>query len=291
MPDDVHLIPVGIDYERLLLPLTRGSLSADEIVLYGSVGRDSPESELADELLSRLAYTFETVLGLPVTTREIDAIYQFREAYLTAYDAMTEVLEAGDEAWTNISSIPRPVAFAFATAAHTIVAERPTVRDRVHTYYVSPEEYLAPRMLAELERQAEFMDSLDEETPGRDDRRRAVRDLLTDVRERGFTKGAKRQDGALHMEFPFPPFATLRDLERRILQFVYDEGPFSSTSELAREMAPTVASRPDDSFRSKIQYNVSQLEENGYIDRWEEGNSYVTALSTMGELWVEAHEA
>lgn len=290
MPADVHLIPVGIDYERLLLPLTRGTLSADEIVLYGSAGRDSPESELADELLERLAYTFETVLGLPVTTHDIDAVYEFREAYLTAYDVITAVLDAGDAVWTNISSIPRPVAFAFATAAHTVVAEQPTVRNRVHTYYVSPEEYLAPRLLEELERQAEFLMSLDDETPGVTARRQAVRELLSDVRERGFTKGAKQLDGTLHLEFPLPPLAPLREFERRILQFVYDRGPFSSTSELARELAPHVAATPDESFRSKIQYNVSRLEEKGYIDRREEGNRYATALSTMGELWVEAHD-
>ena len=289
VPEDVHLIPVGTDYERLLLPLTRGTLSADEIVLYGSTRERSPESELADELLGRLAYTFETVLGLPVTIREIDAIYEFREAYLSAYDVITAVLDDGNAAWINISSIPRPVAFAFATAAHTIVVERPAVRDQVHTYYVSPEEYYAPRMLEELERQAEFFASLDDETPGIEPRRQAVRELLSDVRERGFTAGAKRLNGTLHLELPLPPLASLRELEGRILEFVYDRGPFSSTSELARELAPHVAETPDESFRSKVQYNVSQLEANGYIERWEEGNRYVTALSTMGELWVEAH--
>ncbi len=290
MPDDVHLIPVGTDYERLLLPLTRGKMTADEIILYGSAGQDSPESELAEELLGRLAYTFETVLGLPVRIENIDTVFEFREAYLTAYDAISAILNAGDDAWTNISSLPRPVAFAFATAAHTIVAEQPAVRNRVHTYYVSPEEYLAPHMHEELERQAEFLRSLDDETPGIESRREAVHNLLAEVRERGFTKGAKQQDGALYMELPFPPLSPLRELERRILTFVYDQGPFLSTSELARELAPHVAATPDGSFRSKIQYNVSNLEEKGYVERREEGNRYATSLSTIGELWVETHD-
>lgn len=289
MPADVHLIPVGIDYERLLLPLTRGGLSADEIVLYGSAGRDSTESELADELLDRLTYTFETVLGLPVSTEYIQAVYGFREAYLIAYDAITDAVDAGNAAWINISSIPRPVAFAFATAAHTVVVERPSVRDRIHPYYVSPEEYLAAAMWEELQRQAEFLETLDDGIPDLVDRRRAVRDLLSEVRDRGFTKGAKELDGDVYRELPLPPLADLRDLERRVLRFMYDRGPFPSTSELARELAPRVAATPDESFRSKIQYNVTRLEEKGYVDRRAEGNSYATGLTTMGELWVEAH--
>jgi predicted transcriptional regulator len=45
----------------------------------------------------------------------------------------------------------------------------------------------------------------------------------------------------------------------------------------------------DESFRSRVQYNVSKLDEKGYVDREKVGNRLKTQLSTMGRMWVKTH--
>jgi hypothetical protein len=50
----------------------------------------------------------------------------------------------------NVSAVPRPVSFAFATAVHSIMVERQADRDRIHTDYTAPEKYLETELAEEL---------------------------------------------------------------------------------------------------------------------------------------------
>ncbi|WP_363174796.1 hypothetical protein, partial [uncultured Halovibrio sp.] len=45
--------------------------------------------------------------------------------------------------------MPRTVSFAFATAAHSIMVERESDRNRIHTYYTVPEKYLETELAEE----------------------------------------------------------------------------------------------------------------------------------------------
>lgn len=293
MSQDIHIIPVGFDYERLFLPITQGNLQADEVVLINSnKDADETEQDLATNMTERLEYMFNTVLGIDAKVDSLDEIYDYKEVYREAYDRINNHVGNGNNVWINISSMPRTVAFAFATAANTIIVENPDLRDQIHTYYVSPEKYLSTEMREQLESELEYLRSLPADTEGVQERINSIEETLTDVEERGITKGAKVLDpetGDLHVEFPATPLSELRDFEKQILHFLDDYGEIESTSKLAKKLAEQQGEKSDDSFRSKIQYNVKQLEKQGYIKRTEQNNSYRTRLSTMGELWVSTH--
>ena len=286
MSETVHLIPVGIDVERLFLPITQGELDADAVVLYRARRHsdDREVADLAERMFHRLEYTFERVLGADVETAFIDSVHDYENAYKTAYRAIRErVPEA--EVWINISSMPRTVSFGFATAANTLVNERPEVRDQVHVYYVPPEAYLTTSLLRELEAELTFL----REGGDTDERITEIEALLETVRERGVTTGAREIDGQRYVELPAAPLAELRSFERELVEVLGECGPTESTSALARELAARRGEEADESLRSKVQYNVRQLEAKGFLRRVDVGGSYETQLTKMGRLWVQTH--
>lgn len=299
MGETVHIIPVGFDYERLLLPITQGELDADRVILLHSPREEEKNAnqELAAGMVEKLDYTFKTVLGKSVKidtpVDSTDDIYDYRKVYSIAYDMIETEVTEGNDVWINISSMPRTVAFAFATAANSIIVENPDVRNRIHTYYVSPQEYLITDMIEELENELDFLEKLrDGEDVDIEDRIDTLQELMAEVENSGTTKGAKQMNGGLHVEFPTVPSSDLRDFEKRILHCLARVGTTESTTELAEKLATEQGEDPEDqSFKSKVQYNVKQLEKDGYINRHpgERENSYRTSLSTMGKLWVDTH--
>lgn len=298
MTQTVHIIPVGFDYERLLHPISKGSLDADRVRLVEGQKADTDDSvlDLADRMLRELEYTFKTHFEIEVENDVLNDIYSYREVFQRAYEMLTEELSVGNTVWVNISSMPRTVAFAFAAAANAYVFENPDDREQIHTYYVRPEKYFAPEMLEQLEKEAEFLDDIRRETEidAVEERHREIRDLVNEIERSGITKGAQEMgDGRLYVEFPASPLPDLRDFEIDILKFLAEAGAMPSTSALARELGRQQGENPDaedfESFRSKVQYNVDKLEDKGYITRVKKNNSFETMLSVQGELWIETH--
>lgn len=292
MNKKIHIIPVGFDFQRLVQPISQGDLEADEIYLLHS-SRESSEKEtqhLAERMVERLEETFDTILGKKVERKSIDDIFGFEEAYLMAFEMILNHVDQGNEVWINISSMPRTVAFAFASAANSLIVEKPDLRNQVHTYYVSPEEYLVTRMIRELREERRFLDSIREENAKAEERYERISNIVDDVDQNGVTKGAKPMNGGLHVEFPTVPSSNLHDFERTILHFLYDIEKTESTSELARKLSDELGEEVDeDSFKSKVQYNVKKLDEKGFIKRTKEENRTITELGTMGKLWVDTH--
>ncbi|ESS05431.1 MAG: hypothetical protein A07HB70_02475 [uncultured archaeon A07HB70] len=209
--------------------------------------------------------------------------------------------------WVNVSAMPRPVSFAFATAAHSIMVERQEDRDRIHTYYTAPEKYLETELAEELQATADLLEDLRDSGPERrsgdsgperrsDDDRVAerlasTRALLSEFDERGTTIGAKEIGGRHILELPVASFSNVKPFEEVILFALGEHGEFASVSELAEALAAELGEEYTDSFRSKVIYNVDRLGPGGkgYIEREEQGKSYRTRLSRIGELWVRAH--
>lgn len=294
LAEHVHIIPVGFDYERLFQPITQGNLEADRIYLLDSPHGDANEEvrRLAENMLEKLEETFDRILGKPVERCTVEDIFEFEKVYPEAHELIKNEVDQGSKVWINISSMPRTVAFAFATAANSLVVENPEIRDKVHTYYVSPDEYLVIRMIKQLRKERDFLENLAENNNADqvEERLEDVNDLVSEIDNSGVTKGASRMNGKLHVEFPVIPPSDLHNFEKEILRFLYAEGKTESTSELARKLADEVNEESTDSFKSKVQYNVKQLEKKGFIQRTEVKNKYETELATMGDLWVETHQ-
>ena len=290
-----HIVPVGFDYDRLIAPLIRDQLDVDRVILLeGAVGSEA-NVEYSRNLSGKLEQDFRNLLGADTDRVVVEDVYDYDAAFEQAFDLINGVLDgpADAEVWVNVSAMPRPVSFAFATAAHSIMVERQDDRDRIHTYYTAPEKYLETELAEQLRATADLLADLRERVDDDrlDERLAATRDLLAEFDERGTTIGAKQVDGRHILELPVASFSNVKPFEEVILFALGEHGEFGSVSELAERLAAEMGEEYTDSFRSKVIYNVDRLGPGGkgYIEQEAEGKSYRTRLSRIGELWVRAH--
>ncbi|WP_135853149.1 HFX_2341 family transcriptional regulator [Halorussus salinus] len=288
-----HIVPVGFDYDRLIAPLVRDQLDVDRVILLeGAVGSEA-NVEYSRNLSQKLEQDFRNLLGATTERVVVADVYDYDAAFEQAYDLINAELDEGREVWVNISSMPRTVSFAFATAAHSVMVEREEDREKIHTYYTAPEKYLETELAEELRRQMDLLEDLEEgvEDDRVTDRLDSARDLLAEFDERGTTIGAKEIRGGHIVELPVASFSNVKPFEEVILFKLGEEGEFESVSELADALASELDEEYTDSFRSKVIYNVDRLGPGGkgYIEQEEHGKSYRTRLSRIGELWVRAH--
>ena len=294
-----HIVPVGFDYDRLIAPLIRDQLDVDRVILLeGAVGSEA-NVEYSRDLSGKLEQDFQSLLGAETERVVLSDVYDYDAAFEQAFDLINGVLDgaADAEVWVNVSAMPRPVSFAFATAAHSIMVERQADRDRIHTYYTAPEKYLETELAEELRASADLLADLRDGDPNCrpddriEERLASTRALLSEFDERGTTIGAKEVDGKHILELPVASFSNVKPFEEVILFALGDHGEFASVSELAEALAAELGEEYTDSFRSKVIYNVDRLGPGGkgYIEQEEQGKSYRTRLSRIGELWVRAH--
>ena len=321
-----HVVPVGFDYDRMIAPLIRDQFDVDRVILLeGTVGSEA-NVEYSRNIARKLEQDFTNLLGAETVRERLDDVYDYDAAFERAFDLINAELDrngggdaaaddggtgddAGDgppderEVWVNLCSMPRPVSFAFATAAHSIMVERQADRDRIHTYYTAPEKYLETELAEELRATRDLLRDLDDGSdaealadagvdPDRvADRLASTTDLLAEFDERGTTIGAKKIGDRHVIELPVASFQNVKPFEELVLFTLGEHGEFESVSELAETLAAELNEEYTDSFRSKVIYNVDRLGPGGkgYIEREEHGKSYRTSLSRIGQLWVRAH--
>jgi hypothetical protein len=294
-----HIVPVGFDYDRLIAPLIRDQFDVDRVILLeGAMGSEA-NVEYSRNISAKLEQDFRNLLGAETRRTVIEDVYDYDAAFEAAFDLINAQLDEGapdGEVWVNVSSMPRPVSFAFATAAHSITLERQADRDRIHTYYTAPEKYLETELAEELRANRALLADLleaDDEVDGARVRERleGTTALLDEFDERGTTIGAKRIGDNHIVELPVASFSNVKPFEEVILFELGEHGEFESVSELAEALADELGEEYTDSFRSKVIYNVDRLGPGGkgYVEQEEHGKSYRTRLSRIGELWVRAH--
>ncbi|EJN59388.1 HFX_2341 family transcriptional regulator [Halogranum rubrum] len=289
-----HIVPVGFDYDRLIAPLIRDQMDVDRVILLeGAVGSEA-NVEYSQNLSKKLEKDFTNLLGAETERVVVADVYDYDAAFEQAYDLINAELDAGSEVWVNVSAMPRPVSFAFATAAHSITLERQEDRDRIHTYYTAPEKYLETELAEELRAAEDLLQSVregDVDEANVADHLDSIADLLDEFDERGTTIGAKQIGDGHIVELPVASFSNVKPFEEVILFELGEHGQFASVSELAEALARELNEEYTDSFRSKVIYNVDRLGPGGkgYIEQEEHGKSYRTRLSRIGELWVRSH--
>ncbi|MFO8114663.1 MAG: DUF6293 family protein [Halorubrum sp.] len=308
-----HIVPVGFDYDRMIAPLIRDQFDVDRVILLeGTVGSEA-NVEYSRNIARKLEQDFRNLLGAETVRERLTDVYDYDAAFERAFDLINAELDrdevtgggedgdaAGDDAaerevWVNLCSMPRPVSFAFATAAHSIMVERQDDRDRIHTYYTAPEKYLETELAEELRANRDLLRELAESGAVDDDRVAdrldTTTELLAEFDERGTTIGAKRIGDSHVIELPVASFQNVKPFEELVLFTLGEHGEFASVSELAETLAADLNEEYTDSFRSKVIYNVDRLGPGGkgYIEQEERGKSYRTTLSRIGQLWVRAH--
>jgi hypothetical protein len=297
MTERVHFIPVGFDFERLIYPISQGQMDADRVVLITNVGDPEDEAmnkaaKLATNMTQRLEDSFKLIdVEIERKPIETEEMFEYETLYPMAYAYIFDELKKENEVFVNISSMPRTVAFAFATAADSIIAEyqeeNEEIRDLLHTYYVSPNEYLVHQMMEMLENAAEMLKQYEDLSAH--NQYQEIQQLLKRINESGVTEGARDLNGKMYVEFPSSPRSNVEGFEEIVLNFLFEKDTVASTSALAEELAEVRGEEYDESLRSRVQYNVSKLDEKGYVDREKVGNRLETELSTMGRMWVKTH--
>jgi len=313
-----HIVPVGFDYDRMIAPLIRDQFDVDRVILLeGTVGSEA-NVEYSRNIARKLEQDFQNLLGAETVREKLVDVYDYDAAFERAFDLINAELDrdepadddgaaesaSGDapaerEVWVNLCSMPRPVSFAFATAAHSIMVERQADRDRIHTYYTAPEKYLETELAEELRATRDLLREVRDGGAFEDavtadrvaDRLETTTDLLEEFDERGTTIGAKRIGDSHVIELPVASFQNVKPFEELVLFTLGEHGEFESVSELAKTLAAELNEEYTDSFRSKVIYNVDRLGPGGkgYIEREERGKSYRTSLSRIGQLWVRSH--
>ncbi|MDR9411505.1 MAG: DUF6293 family protein [Haloquadratum sp.] len=288
---ETHIIPVGFDYDRLIAPLVRDRHAVDRVVLLeGSVG-SAENVAYSQRLTARLRTDFETLLGAETQRLTLEDVYDHDAAFSTAFTLITAELERSDaEVWVNISSMPRPVSFAFATAAHSIMVESAADRDRIHVYYTAPERYLETELAEHLRRVTDRLERTTTDAESEEMVAEATR-IIEAFDAGGTTVGAKLFGEQHLLELPIAAFSPVKPFEELVLFKLGAIGEAASVSELAERLAAELGEAYTDAFRSKVLYSVDRLgpDGKGYIDQEAEGNSYRTRLSAIGELWVRSH--
>ncbi len=318
-----HIVPVGFDYDRLIAPLVREQMDVDRVVLLeGAVGSQA-NVDYSRRLAEKLEQDYQNLLGAETERYVVEDVYDYDAAFEQAFAMINAELDrapadgavedgvptdggtataegAGGsspgEVWVNISAMPRTVSFAFATAAHSIMVERESDRNRIHTYYTVPEKYLETELAEELRAQIDLLGDLQADGTADLDERvserlESARQMLSEFDERGTTIGAKEINGSHVVELPVASFSNVKPFEEVILFTLGEHGEFESVSELAQQLARELGEEYTDSFRSKVIYNVDRLGPGGkgYIEQESHGKSHRTRLSRIGELWVRAH--
>jgi hypothetical protein len=288
---ETHIIPVGFDYDRLIAPLVRDRHAVERVVLLeGSVG-SAENVAYSQRLTARLRSDFETLLGAETQRITLEDVYDHDAAFSTAFTLISEELERSPaDVWVNISSMPRPVSFAFATAAHSIMVEAAADRDRIHVYYTAPDRYLETELAEQLQRVTDRLTAVadDQESEAVAAEARRIIDAFD---AGGTTVGAKLFGDSHLLELPIAAFSPVKPFEELVLFKLGAIGEAASVSELAERLAAELGESYTDAFRSKVLYSVDRLgpDGKGYIDQEAEGNSYRTRLSPIGELWVQSH--
>lgn len=301
----VHVLPVGFDRDRLVVPVLRGKAAVDKIILLHGTGSgtDADHAQFAEKIAELVRADLAT--GFPdlgpegIEDRWVENIHQFDKAYEFAYDLFYRELERGNRLYVNISSMPRPTSFALASAASALVSENDLWRDNITVYYTAPTEYLVTKILRVLEEQKDVLDAgLRSPAQGALDlagvtalaqaTREALGRLTGLIRSKGSTEGARAMDGDFMVPIPVASGAKPRAFEERLLTLLDGEkGEVESVTRLAQIYMDESGEDSIISVKSKVIYNIRSLARKGFVTLADgAGRSRVVQLTPMARAWL-----
>jgi len=170
-PEKIQVLPVGFDINRLTAPLTSGELDVDRVVLIHSTEDNLDDNKYhrdeTDRMVSnafkRTRDDIENNLNVPIESETIPKFTEYRNLYASAYKLLRRLSDEG-VVYVNVSSIPLSAASAFINAEAVLSSEATdddaaapdsnfpdeyeNRAERVHTYYIRPEQYLEAEAVA-----------------------------------------------------------------------------------------------------------------------------------------------
>lgn len=300
----LHVLPVGFERDRVAGPLIQDKLPADMVLLLR--GREpSDETDTHEAFGARMVELvrrdLETFAGVPaerITEEVLRDVHAYDLAFAWAFEFMDRKLREGWDLFVNISSMPRTVSFAFATAANAMFLGNPASQGRITVYYAAPRDYLVTGLREQLRSISELL-AKSEGGDGRAmlDAKSRLERLRDGIENYGMTRGIKPgRDGRSFIVIPPIPSQAPSDAERKILTALLNHPTGQSVADLTRSLAPFGGNEESmarwvHDHKSAVAYTLRQLAKKGFILGSHDGRRLVARLTEAGALWTRVQIA
>lgn len=272
----VHIIPAGMEYDRVIMPLFKDFTVQKAYLLVQDPKNDKGYFKYQSEMVNAF---LKEIKRVPVEWEEryID-IYDFDSTFKTVYQLIDNEVRAGNPVYVNISSAPRMLQAALIMATFLNKRENAIVE----LYYIEPEKYY----------EGELINTVFKLLDRNVDEKRVVKDLkslASEIKEHGMASG----EATLH-QFPPFPLAKIADIEFEMLKVIKEKtcedasnngnGYIQSIKEL-KELLDT--SMGYETPRSNVKYYLDNLHELGLIETERNKKELKIRLTIVGKLFAD----
>lgn len=185
---ETHVLPLGFDVDRLVVPFLRKDYTPDRIVLVRTPSDpsvtaerestrsaptrgpsrgngESSESRLVRDSLRSLLSELDRTFDGPIEERVVESFHDYETAYAAFHQLLPELAGDADVVHVNVSPLPKAAAIAVNNAVAALreearqderdrtedtPADQTSLADRLETYYIPAEEYHASTLVNEL---------------------------------------------------------------------------------------------------------------------------------------------
>lgn len=166
MSDQIHVLLLGFDVQRLVKPLSTGDFSPDTVLLIRderdpSSGPPSHE-ELLIDVQTELERSLNQYLDVETEKRNLPLSTDFVEAFEAFYHLLDDL--ASDQNVTfNVSAAPKSAVLALQAARETWLSDHPNHKNAINLYYFKPERYYETDLRNNLEQLADAVETIRED--------------------------------------------------------------------------------------------------------------------------------
>jgi hypothetical protein len=280
----VHIIPVGLEYDRVIKPLFKDFTVQKAYLLIHDTKSNKRNFGEQQKAVTKF---LKSIKQVPIEWEEIYLdIYDFNETFKTVYKLINRESRAGNPVYINISSAPKILQMAL-----TMAALLNKEHGDVELFYVEPERYY----------EGELIDTLLELTDKKADEKKIVgrlKELAKEIETHGMAAGESR----IH-EFPPFPIADITKIESDMLGIIKDKNEISrsdienisqSVNESSgvnsiKEMKELLDRKiGHETPRSNVKYYLDNLQKMGLIKTERDKKELKIQLTKVGELFADA---
>ncbi len=266
----VHIIPAGLEYDRVVKPLLKDfTVSKVYVIINHPKGKDfGRQKEVIDKFR-------RSIKKIPLDWEEIEVdIYDFNETFRTVFSLINREALGGNPVYINISSSPKILLVALVLAAFMNKEY-----GEVELFYVEPERYydgeVVHAVMQLLDKKADEGKIVEE-----------LRGLAREIEAHGMAAGEAR----IH-EFPPFPIASITDLEYEMLKVIRENGGAAGAGGVSsiKEMKELLDGKLGRvTPRSNVKYYLDNLERMGLVGTERDKKELNIRLTKVGELYADA---
>lgn len=268
----VHIIPAGLEYDRVIKPLFKDFTVLKAYLLI----HDSKKSDVDfGEQREAVKKFLKSIRKVPIEWEEIYLdIYDFNDTFKTLYKLINKEVKAGNPVYINVSSAAKILQVALTMAAFLNKKYGDVV-----LFYVEPERYY----------EGELIDTVFELLNKNGDEGKTVKklkELAREIEVHGMAAGESR----IH-EFPPFPVADITDIEYEILRIIREKDGIEGTGGVSsiKEMKELLDERLGHvTPRSNVKYYLDNMQKMGLVETERDKKELKIKLTKVGELFADA---